>query len=97
MVETVHDWVKELEGLHERVAPRFARAEPRQRVLAYLKGLAGVSERKNSWQLAEAAGEATPDGMQRLLNAADWDADLVRDDLCAGTWSSTWATNERCS
>lgn len=81
MVETVRAWAKELEGLHERVTHRFARAEPRRRALAYLKGLVGTSERKNSWQLAEAAGEATPDGMQRLLNAAGWDAGLVRDDL----------------
>lgn len=38
-------------------------------------------ERKNSWTLAEAAGEAVPDGMQRLLVSADWDADAVRDDV----------------
>jgi SRSO17 transposase len=38
-------------------------------------------ERKNGWQLAELAGEATPDGMQRLLNTAHWDVDQVRDDL----------------
>lgn len=81
MVGTVHAWAKELEGLHERIAHRFVRAEPRRRVLAYLKGLVGTSERKNSWQLAETAGEFTPDGMQRLLNQAHWDADLVRDDL----------------
>jgi|AntDryMetagUQ889_1029465.scaffolds.fasta_scaffold05212_1 SRSO17 transposase len=81
MVETVHAWAKELKGLHERMAHRFVRAEPRRRVLAYLKGLAGTSDRKNSWQLAEAGGELTPDGMQRLLNQAHWEADLVRDDL----------------
>jgi len=40
-----------------------------------------TTERKNGWQLAELAGEATPDGMQRLLNTAHWDADQVRDDL----------------
>jgi SRSO17 transposase len=40
-------------------------------------------ERKNSWTLAEQAGEANPDGMQRLLAAADWDADAVRDDVRA--------------
>jgi SRSO17 transposase len=40
-------------------------------------------ERKNGWTLAEAAGELTPDGMQRLLNAAMWDADGVRDDVRA--------------
>jgi SRSO17 transposase len=36
---------------------------------------------KNGWTLAEVAGDATPDGMQRLLNSANWDADGVRDDL----------------
>src|SRR5215213_5773643 len=60
---------------------RFARAEPRRRVLAYLRGLLGNVGRKNGWQLAEHAGERTPDGMQRLLATADWDPDLVRDDL----------------
>jgi SRSO17 transposase len=40
-------------------------------------------ERKNSWQLAEHAGEVRPDGMQRLLGSAVWDSDLVRDDLRA--------------
>ena len=38
-------------------------------------------ERKNGWQLAESAGDATPDGVQRLLYNYRWDADLVRDDL----------------
>ena len=38
-------------------------------------------ERKNGWQLAEQAGDATPYGVQRLLSTYCWDADLVRDDL----------------
>ncbi len=38
-------------------------------------------ERKNGWQLAEQAGDATPDGVQRLLYNYVWDSDLVRDDL----------------
>jgi hypothetical protein len=38
-------------------------------------------EPKHGWQLAEQAGEHTPDGMQRLLNHARWDPDQVRDDL----------------
>ena len=37
-------------------------------------------ERKNGWQLAEQAGDTTPDGAQRLLSTYRWDADLVRDD-----------------
>ena len=74
-------WGQELERLHARIAPRFARPEPRRRALAYLKGIVSSIERKNGWHLAEHAGESRPDGMQRLLNSAVWDADLVRDDL----------------
>ncbi len=76
-------WGQELERLHARIAPRFARPEPRRRALAYLQGIVSSVERKNGWQLAEHAGEARPDGMQRLLGSASWDADLVRDDLRA--------------
>lgn len=44
-------------------------------------GLLADLPRKNCWTIAEWAGEATPDGMQHLLNRAKWDADAVRDDL----------------
>ena len=77
----VEAWAAGLEQLHARIAPRFARSEPRERVLAYVRGLLAPLERKNSWTLAERAGEAIPDGMQRLLAAADWDAEAVRDDV----------------
>ena len=40
-------------------------------------------ERKNGWQLAEVAGDSTPDGMQDFLARMHWDADQVRDDLRA--------------
>ena len=40
-------------------------------------------ERKNGWQLAEAAGDRTPDGVQDFLARMRWDADAVRDDLRA--------------
>jgi SRSO17 transposase len=39
------------------------------------------TERKNGWQLAEHAREATPYGMQRLLSQSVWDDGLVREDL----------------
>jgi SRSO17 transposase len=76
-------WAGELERLGARIAPRFARVEPRRRALAYLRGLLAPLERKNGWQLAEAAGDATPDGMQDFLQRVRWDADAVRDDLRA--------------
>ena len=71
----------ELDRLHARVAGRFARAEPRARMRGYVVGLVAGLERKNGWTLAERAGEASPDGMQRLLRWADWDIDGVRDDV----------------
>jgi len=76
-------WEAVLAVLRERLAPRFSRAEPRRRVRAYLAGLVGTAARKNGWQLAEHAGEATPYGMQRLLAGSRWDAEAVRDDLRA--------------
>jgi hypothetical protein len=89
--ETLRKWVRQakvdageagLEELHMRIAPRFARSKPRERVLAYVRGLLAPLEKKNSWTLAERAGEVIPDGMQRLLASSDWDADAVRDDVC---------------
>ncbi len=81
LVAEVADWAAGLEDVPARIAGAFARAEPRARVLAYLRGLLGQLERKNGWTLAEAAGEVAPDGMQRLLRTADWNADAVRDEL----------------
>jgi SRSO17 transposase len=52
-------------------------------VLAYLRGLLAPVGRKSGWQLAEAAGDRTPDGMQDFLSRMRWDADAVRDDLRA--------------
>ena len=80
VLEEVLDWEAGLQALHARIAPRFSRSESRQRVLAYLKGLLGSAERENGWQLAESAGDATPDGVQRLLATYHWDAEQVRDD-----------------
>ena len=79
----VRRWAAGLDGVVDRIAPRFGRVEPRRRAGAYLRGLLAPVERKNGWQLAEAAGDATPDGVQEFLSRARWDADAVRDDLQA--------------
>jgi len=70
-----------LADVERRLAPYFARSESRQRALAYLRGLLSPIGRKNSWQLAEVSGEATPYGFQHLLGRADWEADAVCDEL----------------
>jgi SRSO17 transposase len=82
-VSEVEGWARGLDELAGRLAPRFGRVEPRRRLLAYLRGLLAPIERKNGWQLAEAAGDATPDGMQDFLSRMRWDAEAVRDDLRA--------------
>jgi SRSO17 transposase len=76
-------WQEELNALHDRIAPRFARPEVRARAGKFLTGLLDPLERRNGWQLAEALGERSPDGVQRLLRTARWDAEAVRDDLRA--------------
>lgn len=55
----------------------FKRSESRESAQRYVRGLLAEVVRKNCWQLAEAMGEAHPDGMQYLLYGADWDADAV--------------------
>jgi len=79
--EVLRGWLLGLDDLFARVAGRFGRVEPRRQARLYLMGLLAPVERKNGWQLAEAAGDAAPDRMQRLLNNARWDARGVRDDL----------------
>ena len=75
-------WQDRLEDLFGQVLARaFVRREPWLRAWSYLLGLVSGLERKNGWTLAEFAGDATPDGMQRLLNGAVWDEDEVRDRL----------------
>jgi SRSO17 transposase len=70
-----------LRDIERRLAPYFERAEPRQRAMAYLRGLLSPVERKNSWQLAEVSGDASPYGLQHLLRRALWEPDAVRDEL----------------
>jgi SRSO17 transposase len=72
-----------LADLSERIASRFTRAEVRNRVGRYLRGLLASVERKNGWQLAEELRELNAHGVQRLLAEADWDEEAVRDDLRA--------------
>jgi SRSO17 transposase len=76
-------WADEVAAVGDRIGRHFARSEPRDRAVGYLRGLLSDVERKNGWHLAEYLGDPTPDGVQYLLARADWDADAVRDDLTA--------------
>ena len=81
--DQVQDWCIDFDVLLQRVEPHFLRADLTGNLRAYLAGLLTPVERKNGWQLAEQAGYQTPYAVQHLLGRAVWDADAVRDDLCA--------------
>jgi SRSO17 transposase len=74
-------WRREFDELMLRVGGRFARVEPRRRMVSFVRGLLAGLPRVNCWSIAEHAGEGCPRGMQRLLSAAVWDETGVRDDL----------------
>jgi SRSO17 transposase len=76
-------WAEQLAEVAERMGCYFLRSEPRRQALAYLQGLLSSVERKNSWQLAEQAGDPGPHRFQHLLGRAVWEAEEVRDDLQA--------------
>jgi SRSO17 transposase len=100
MSELLAEWEAEVEALPVRIAPCFSRSEPRKRALGYLKGLLSRCERKNGWQLAEQLGELNPDGVQRLLNQADWESEQVMRALRgyvvehAGAAEGVWIVDE---
>jgi SRSO17 transposase len=72
-------WPEAFAELFALVAGEFAQAPSRRRARGYLLGLLSHAERKNGWTIAEFAGDAGPEGMQRLLNFYAWDEDKVRD------------------
>jgi hypothetical protein len=78
MEKAIQGWKVALERSHQCIADVFERWEVRERSLSYLEGVRSGCERKNSWYVAEWAGEASPFGMQYLLDRARWDADAVQ-------------------
>jgi SRSO17 transposase len=77
-VAVVQGGAADLTDIARRLTPDLARAEPRQRALAYVRGWLRPAERKHSWQWADGSGEATPSGFQYVLGRADWEADARR-------------------
>jgi SRSO17 transposase len=74
-------WSESFSEMFAQAAGTFGNAAVRRHGRAYLLGLLSHTERKNSWSLAEFAGDTSPDGLQRLLNFSPWDQDACRDAL----------------
>lgn len=69
--------------VYERLAPHFRRAEPRQRAWTYIRDLPRVSEtgRRKGIAAGRQQHERRGDGVQRLLNSANWDHDAAQREL----------------
>jgi SRSO17 transposase len=80
-VTEVEGWAQEFSQVEALLWPRFGRREPRARAVGYVRSLMAPLERKNGWTISEATGARSPDSVQWLLTGADWDPDLLRDDL----------------
>ena len=78
-----HRWADQLDDLVARIAPRFSRIEPRRRARAYLQGPALAARAQERLAPGGSRRRMTPDGVQDFLSRMHWDADAVRDDLCA--------------
>lgn len=74
-------WVEEFACGFARIAGRFGRREPRLQARSFVLGVLSDVDTRSCWQLAEQAGDTSPQAMQRLLGEAVWDADAVRDDV----------------
>jgi SRSO17 transposase len=74
MVEAAEVAAERREELLGRIGRVFTRREPALQARKYVTGLMSDLPRKNGWTLAEAAGDRSPDKMQRLLNHASWHA-----------------------
>ncbi len=79
-VAQVRAWRAEIDSFRLRFSPVFPRQDLRERGWEYIKALASDVERKNSWQIAEHAGEEKPYPFQRLLGRASWDEEALRDE-----------------
>ena len=97
-VAEVARWAKGIEGVHECIAGRFRRPEPRRRAPDYLRGLLSPVERKNGWQLAEqpfdSAQEGTPPPMGCSTCCPPASGTPTWFGAISGTtWWSIWATS----
>lgn len=79
---SLHDvkrWEEDFTRLWDEVGSQFRRRDTRAHATGYVRAMLGRVERKNSWQVSEYLGDATPYAVQHLLGRAAWDADTVRD------------------
>jgi SRSO17 transposase len=77
--EDIDGWGADLEALTGGLGWLFSRPEPKVTFSLMVHSMLADVPKKNSWGLAEYAGLGNPQPFQHLLNAASWDAEVLRD------------------
>ena len=94
LLKAVQGWEEAFDHWVHRLGLQVPRADTRQRVACYIQSLLGEVKRRNSWQLAEYAGHATPYAFQHVLGRANWDVEGVRDEVCSYVYAHLQATDD---
>lgn len=84
-LEAIDQWREQLEAFQSCLGGYFSRSEAKIAAFEYIQTLLCSVERKNSWQMAEAAGHRTPYQFQNLLGRAVWDSEAVCQEIKAYT------------
>jgi SRSO17 transposase len=80
---TLELWAASLRNVKARIRPLFQQERMAVSAGLFLDVLLGPERRKTGWMRAEAAGDPGPWRQQALLGRAVWDADALRDVVCA--------------
>lgn len=77
----IREWVDGLEEIRELIGDEFARTEPRNNAIGYIRVCSRTRNGRMRGRCPSVQAIAPPDGMQRLLSTTDWDPEVVRDAL----------------
>jgi SRSO17 transposase len=80
---TLELWASSLRDVKARMRPLFTQERVAASASLFLDGLLSMEPRKTGWMRAEAAGDAGPWRQQAILGRGRWEADALRDIVCA--------------
>jgi SRSO17 transposase len=78
-VADIDAWDADLSAVTDGLGWLFQRPEPKVTFGLMARAMLADVSKENCWGMSEYAGLATPKRFQHLLNAASWDADVLRD------------------
>ena len=81
LLKAVDSWEGEFDELALRIGQHAQRVDTRRRLVSYIESLLREVDRRNSWQLAESAGDDSPYAFQHILGRANWSVEGVCDEV----------------